>query len=182
MPKWMIAPPLNFTESPTELTAEAVKGSDFWRKTHYGFIHNNGHVYAEPITGDFTMQVAFDGNYQNEYDHAGLMVWADETTWIKTGIEFTEGGYFASAVVTRDYSDWAVAPLDNFSGSLTLRVKREGSAFEIRYRRAEADPWTLLRIAYLTDAPTLHAGRMLGAPSGEGFRARFTNFSIIPKT
>ncbi len=178
MPEWMIAQPVSVTESADGLIVEAVKGSDFWRKTHYGFIHDNGHLYAEPITGDFTMQVSFDGNYTNEYDHAGLMVWADETTWIKTGLEFTEGRYFASAVVTRDFSDWAVAPLETYSGALTMRLKREGGSFEMHYRRAETDPWTLLRIAYLTDAPTLHAGRMIGAPSGEGFKARFFDFSL----
>lgn len=32
-------------------------GSDFWRKTHYGFVRHNGHIYADTIKGNFTMQV-----------------------------------------------------------------------------------------------------------------------------
>lgn len=179
-PSWIVRPPVTFAESPTLLTAEAENGSDFWRKTHYGFIRHHGHVFAEPVTGDFEMQVTFTGNYTREYDQAGLMLWADETTWLKTGIEYTEGHYFASAVVTRDFSDWATAPLPpSFSGGdLTIRLRREGGAVEIRYRVADTDPWLLLRIAYLTEQPTLYAGRMLAAPSGAGFVARFTDFSI----
>ncbi len=181
-PEWIIAPPLNWLNTATGLFAGAIKGSDFWRKTHYGFIHHNGHLYAEPVTRDFTMQVTFDGNYKNEYDQAGLMVWLDETTWLKTGIEFTEGRYFASAVVTRDTSDWSVAPLDEYRGALTIRLIREGGSFQSHYRQNANQPWTLLRVTYLTDAPTLQAGRMLCAPSGDGFTATFMDFSITPNS
>lgn len=182
MPEWMIAPPASFNESADELSVEAVKGSDFWRKTHYGFIHDNGHLYAEKVTGDFVMQVTFTANYINEYDQAGLMLWVDETTWLKTGIEYTEGRYFASAVITRDFSDWAVAPLpETFKGdAFTIRLKREGSSVEIHYRLQENDPWTLLRITYLSETPTLYAGRMVCAPTGTGYRVTFSQFSISP--
>ncbi len=182
MANWMIAEPVRSWFSGETLHAEAVKGSDFWRKTHYGFIRHSGHFYAEPVEGNFTMQVSFTGNYQNEYDQAGLMVLFDETTWIKTGIEFTEGRYFASAVVTRDTSDWAVAPLPAaFSGTLTTRIKREGGSFEIHYRLAEPEPWVLLRLTFLTEAPRVYAGRMVCAPSGEGFAATFNDFLLQTK-
>jgi regulation of enolase protein 1 (concanavalin A-like superfamily) len=182
MPEWMIKPPVRFSDSPDLLIAEAAGGSDFWRKTHYGFTRHHGHLYAEPVTGDFTMQVTFTGNYHNEYDQAGLMIWADETTWLKTGIEFTEGRFFASAVVTRDFSDWSTAPLpaEFTGGALTVRVTRAGGSVEIRYRVSDTDPWVLLRIAYLSEAATVHAGRMLAAPSGPGFVARFSAFSLLP--
>jgi len=122
--------------------------------------------------------VTFTGNYRNEYDHAGLMVWVDETSWMKTGVEFTEGGYFASAVVTRDYSDWAVAPLVEFGGTFTVRLTRKGSSFLVHYQQKAESPWTLLRIAYLTDEPTIQVGRMVGAPSGDDFAVTFRDFSI----
>lgn len=184
MIEWHVAQPLTYADRDGTLTAAAAKESDFWRKTHYGFIHHNGHLYAETVTGDFTMQVTFSGSYAHEYDHAGLMLWVDETTWLKTGIEFTQGGYFASAVVTRDFSDWGVASLpESFrGGAFTIKLKREGGSIEIHYRIADTDPWILLRVAYLSDTPTLHAGRMLCAPTEAGFEATFTNFSLIPAT
>lgn len=180
--EWMINPPLDFSDVDDTLRALAVQGSDFWRKTHYGFIRHNGHFYAQPVSGDFTMQVTFTGNYRNEYDQAGLMLWVDEQTWLKTGVEYTEGRYFASAVVTRDFSNWGIAPLsEGFKGvSFTIRLKRQGGSIEIHYRLTEESPWVLLALAYLSETTTLHAGRMLCAPSGAGFEAAFTDFSITP--
>ena len=61
------------------------------------------------------------------------MVRLDETTWIKTGIEFVNGVHHVSAVVTRDYSDWSVVPFYSYPGSLRLRLKREGGAVTIEY-------------------------------------------------
>ncbi len=179
MPSWIVAQPVDYMDSDGVLTVTAVEKSDFWRKTHYGFIHDDGHLYAEPLDGDFTLSVTFTGNYRNEYDHAGLMLWQDETTWVKTGIEFTEGRYFMSAVVTRDFSDWSVAVLpEDFGGALRISLKRMGADIEIRYQFPGAEGWTLFRIAPFSSAATLQGGRMLGAPSGAGFRAIFTDYTI----
>jgi len=85
--------------------------TDFWRKTHYGFIRDNGHFFYETVSGEFVVETEFEGNYHALYDQAGLMIRADETTWLKTGIEFVESVRYISAVVTRDYSDWSVVKL-----------------------------------------------------------------------
>ncbi len=60
----------------------------------------------------------------------------DETTWVKTGIEFVNGVHNVSAVVTRDFSDWSVVPLGSYPGSLRLRLKREGGAVILEYGAA----------------------------------------------
>ena len=31
-------------------------GTDFWRLTHCGEIHDNGHFYYRSVTGDFTAE------------------------------------------------------------------------------------------------------------------------------
>lgn len=79
--------------------------TDFWRKTHYGFIRDDGHFYYEQVKGDFIVEVKVSGQYEELYDQAGLMVRLDEANWLKCGIEFVEGVQQVSAVVTRDYSD-----------------------------------------------------------------------------
>ena len=51
------------------------------------------------------------GAYWDQYDQAGLMVRFNERVWLKCGVEFVDGVQHASAVVTREHSDWSVAPL-----------------------------------------------------------------------
>lgn len=159
------------------LTVHTAPKSDFWRKTHYGFVRDNGHFYGQPVTGDFVAEVKVSGNYHDLYDHAGLMVRLDEATWIKCGIEFFEGSQHVSAVVTRDYSDWSVIPAPHNPPALWLRVTRTGEAIEIKYS-FDGQSYRLLRQAHLTEAPTLSAGPMCASPEGNGFDVTFEGFSI----
>ena len=80
------------------LTVTADPGTDFWRKTHYGFIRDNGHFYYQEVAGDFRCEVKVSGGYAALYDQAGLMVRLDAETWLKCGIEFVEGVQYVSAV------------------------------------------------------------------------------------
>lgn len=67
-------------------------GTDFWRKTHYGFIRDNGHVYYQTASGDFSVEVKVTGASRDLYDQAGLMVRIERHAhWIKTGIESVHG-------------------------------------------------------------------------------------------
>jgi regulation of enolase protein 1 (concanavalin A-like superfamily) len=157
------------------LTAEPK--TDFWRKTHYGFIRDSGHFFFEEVTGDFEIETRFQGDYHDLYDQAGLMIRADETTWLKTGIEFVHGVQHLSVVVTRDFSDWSVVPLLNNLPEVRLRVKRSGGSVVIDYTMDD-EHWIMLRTAYLSAAPRLEAGVMAAAPDGSGFEARFRGIRI----
>ena len=151
-------------------------GTDFWRKTHYGFIRDNGHVYYQTASGDFSVQVKVTGAYRDLYDQAGLMVRIDDAHWIKTGIEFVHGIQYVSAVVTNDFSDWSVAPLQN-PPSLWLRLVRKAEAVEIFYSLDRAN-YTLLRIAYLLPSAAARVGVMCAAPDGQGFEVVFEEFAV----
>jgi regulation of enolase protein 1 (concanavalin A-like superfamily) len=55
------------------------------------------------------------------YDQAGLMVRVDEANWVKGGMD-VGGVRQVSAVVTREYSDWSVAPLPGNPAAIWLRL------------------------------------------------------------
>ena len=38
-------------------------GTDFWRATGYGYIHDNGHVYGEVLPGDLDVSVRLRGTF-----------------------------------------------------------------------------------------------------------------------
>ena len=43
------------------VTVTAEHDTDFWRKTHYGFIRDNGHFYYQEVSGDFRCEVKVSG-------------------------------------------------------------------------------------------------------------------------
>lgn len=154
-------------------------GTDFWRKTHYGFIRDNGHVYYDVVGGDFTATVKITGAYRDLYDQAGLMVRIDAKHWIKTGVEFVHDVQYVSAVVTNDFSDWSVAPLPQNPPVIWLRLIRKAEAAEIFYSLDGAN-YTLLRIAYLLPSAEAMVGVMCAAPDGKGFDVLFEEFAVQP--
>ena len=128
------------------LIVRANPQTDFWRKTHYGFIRDNGHFYYQKAVGDFTVETEFHGEFASLYDQAGLMVRLNPAFWLKTGIEYVNDIHYVSAVVTREYSDWSVVPLYAYPGSLRLRLRRESGTVVIEYGGPQ-DSWVMLRTA-----------------------------------
>lgn len=174
--EWLNEPPAWQTQGDA-LVATAGPKTDFWRTTHYGFVRDNGHAWLLRWEGDFVAEVTVTGGYRDQYDQAGLMVRLDETVWLKCGVEFVGGVQQASAVVTRDHSDWSVAPLPANPRSLRLRVARTGPDIDVRYA-VDGARFELLRLARLTDAPTLLVGPMCAAPDGSGFETTFTGLTL----
>ena len=169
--------PRNWKQEDDKLTVFADAKTDFWRETHYGFVRDNGHFYYERISGDFKVETEFCGKYKTMYDQAGIMVRLNETTWVKAGVEFVNGVHHVSAVVTRDFSDWSVVPLDEYRGFLRLRLKREAGTVILEYGVNE-NQWNMFRTAYLSTSSELDVGRMVAAPEGDGFEATFTGFRL----
>jgi uncharacterized protein len=151
--------------------------SDFWRKTHYGFVRDSGNFFYREVPGDFTAEIRVDGKYKDLYDQAGLMLRVDEENWIKTGIEFFDDQQHASAVVTRAFSDWSVVRLTGFPPSLWLRVVRKAEAVEVFYA-LDGQQYQLLRLAYLLPSAVTQVGPMCASPDGTGFEVRFSAFHV----
>lgn len=155
--------------------------TDFWRKTHYGFIRDNGHFFYQRVTGDFTASVTLLGDFEELYDQLGLMVRLDDHTWIKAGLEFLEGKPQLSAVFTREYSDWSLAGAAHQGQAIGLRMTRQGSSVRVEYQKP-GTAWTLMRVGYFAEDAACLIGIMCCSPQREGFRAVFTDFSIGPVT
>lgn len=170
---------MQWHNEPPAWTIQVTAGpkTDFWRKTHYGFIRDSGHFYYQQVEGDFIAEVKVSGDYAALYDQAGLMVRVDEANWLKCGIEFVDGVQQASAVVTREFSDWSVVPLTHNPPSVWLRVTRKAEAVEVCYS-LDGKRYTMLRMAYLVPVRAMQVGLMCAAPEGNGFPAIFEGFVI----
>ncbi len=151
--------------------------TDFWRKTYFGYVTDNGHLLHRPVSGDFTAQVKVSGAFRDQYDQAGLMVRLSETVWLKCGVELVDKLLNVSTVFTRDYSDWSGVPLTEPHPALWIRLVRKGSAFTFSYS-ADGQSFREVRQGYLTDVRTVEVGLMAAAPEGGGFEARFDEYSL----
>ena len=94
-----------------KLTMNVTPKSDYWRISHYGFTVDDAPFYYAEYGGEFEAKVKISGNYQKRFDQAGMMIRIDHENYIKTGIEFVDGKYNLSTVVTHHTSDWSVIAL-----------------------------------------------------------------------
>jgi regulation of enolase protein 1 (concanavalin A-like superfamily) len=173
--QWLNEPPIWKADQGRLQVATGAK-TDFWRITHYGFVRDNGHFYYEKRGGDFTVQVRIEAQYDALYDQAGIMVRLDPANWIKAGVEYTDGSPHFSAVVTRDFSDWSLLPID-FRGPIWLRLTRRGNAIRMQYS-VDGVSFPMLRLAYLPESNDTLVGLMCCSPEREGFKVEFTEFEI----
>jgi len=155
----------------------AAANSDFWRTTSYGFVHDTGHALLNDFADGTAMEVSWMLDYDQQFDQAGLLVWHDDRNWIKAGVEFADGAPQLGAVVTREVSDWSVAPVPEWAGrEVHLRISRSTDALTVR---ARCDgPWQLVRLAPLDPGLSWRAGLFCASPSRAGLTVRFTSLRV----
>jgi len=177
---WLNEPP-EWEERDGVLRLVTAPESDLWRKTHYGFLNDSGHALLQEASGPFTAEAEFTGEWTTLYDQAGLLVRVDEANWMKCGVEYVDGALLASAVVTRDYSDWSVSPLPAGAERerVRIRVKREGQTLQVWWALRGVD-WTLLRVAHLPMDDTVLVGPAAASPGERGVSVTFGRFAVIP--
>ena len=94
------------------LSMSVTPQSDYWRISHYGFTVDDAPFYYATYGGEFEAKVKVTGDYKVRFDQAGLMLRIDHENYIKAGIEFVDGKFNLSTVVTHKTSDWSVITLD----------------------------------------------------------------------
>lgn len=116
------SPPAAVSERDGALVVTAVEGSDAWRRTAYGFIHDTEHALIAPLPVGTAMEVVFEADFTAQFDQAGLFVRADDERWMKAGVENADGVLGVGAVVTDIMSDWSVGAVPEWAGR-PLRVR-----------------------------------------------------------
>lgn len=177
---WWLNRPPHVAISRGRLVMRAAEGSDAWRTTSYGFVHDNAHVLLSDLPDGWAVQTSFIADFDQQFDQAGLLVRIDENRWSKGGLEFCDGSMQASVVVTDGRSDWSVAWVPDWAGSeVTLRVSRSGDALTFRIRRGD-EPWRFLRLAPIDPDAVAYAGPYCCAPSRDGLSVTFTRWEAGP--
>ena len=176
---WFNPPPAVATDGDS-LVVTAAEGSDLWRTTSYGFVHDSGHGLLHPFGEGSAVEVSFVLDFEGQFDQAGVLVREDQTHWFKAGTEITDGEAYVGAVSTNGMSDWSLSPVPAWrSTTVTIRVSWQGDALTVR-ARSETSPWRLVRLAPWTPTALVSAGPYLASPSGSGLGVRFARWTTGP--
>jgi len=163
---------------------------DFWctlksKKT-------DGHFGYTTVSGDFRASVSFKGQYEAQYDQAGLMIYFNEEHWLKAGIELINGVPHISAVVTKPFSDWSIVPLTSLTSiqneTVHISVVKKGRQLLVDYYvdslvSADSDEhWRMVRKVngFFGEYDShVEVGLMAASPqSTTGFDVEFMEFHI----
>ncbi|WP_158221027.1 DUF1349 domain-containing protein [Kineosporia sp. R_H_3] len=170
--------PARWRRSGPDIVLTADPGSDFWRHTHYGYVHDNGHFLGARMLGDFVASTTVDGQYRTGGDQAGLMVRMDAERWITVAVERVDGGHRIVAVVTHGVSDRSVVPVGRVDGPVGLRVVRSGDGLSVEFSLDAGVTWVAHRLCYLPPDLPAFVGPMAGSPAGDGFEVVFRDIVI----
>lgn len=169
--------PENWSVENNVLTMDVTPQSDYWRISHYGFTVDDAPFLYTVRGGEFEVNVKISGEYKVRFDQAGLMIRIDKENYIKTGIEFVDGKYNLSTVVTHKTSDWSVIELEKPVEYVWIKAVRRLDAVEIFYSFDDKE-YTMMRNCWLQDNTPVMVGMMAACPDGNGFKATFEGFRI----
>ena len=132
---------------------------DYWRVSHYGFTVDDAPFCYATYGGEFEAKVKVTGDYKTRFDQAGLMLRIDAGNYIKAGV------------------DWSIIPQDGAVPFVWIKAVRRLDAVEIFYSFDDKE-YVMMRNAWLQDNTPVMVGLMASSPDGEGFEAKFENFSV----
>ena len=159
------------------LTMDVTPKSDYWRISHYGFTVDDAPFYYAEYGGEFEAKVKIIGDYKVRFDQAGMMIRIDHENYIKTGIEFVDGKYNLSTVVTHHTSDWSVIALDQPVKELWIKAVRRLDAIEIFYSFDDKE-YKMMRNAWMEQNRPVNIGMFAACPDGNGFKVTFSDFKV----
>lgn len=169
--------PDNWEIKGKSLVMDVTPKSDYWRISHYGFTVDDAPFYYAEYGGEFEAKVKISGDYKVRFDQAGMMIRIDHENYIKTGIEFVDGKYNLSTVVTHKTSDWSVIALDRPVESIWIKAVRRRDAVEIFYSFDDKE-YVMMRNAWLEANHPVKIGMFAACPDGDGFKATFSDFKV----
>ena len=171
-----LAQPCDHSSDGDDLLVTAARGSDLWQTTYYGFQRDTGHALLAPFHPGQAVEYRSCSTTTCCTTRPGLLVRVDERTWVKAGVEISDGVPQLAAVVTHGVSDWSTSEVADWAGHVvTIRASWARDALVLR---AGTDAgWRMFRLVPFP-AASATAGPYCCAPEREGLTVRFTDWRV----
>ena len=171
------------TSENSKLVMFCSKGSDLWQKTCYGFERDSGHAFlGTRLEQGRAIQVGFSVvSFKGQFDQGGVLIRENANSWLKAGVELSDGVLQLSAVHTRHgMSDWSTSAWPSeWKGkeNVLVQVSRVNDSMIIRIKLMEDnDPWRLLRVCPISLEAPLLVGPYSCAPTRDGLYVEFLRY------
>ena len=169
--------PAKWDISDDKLIMHVTPKRDYCRKSNNVFTVDDAPFYYSEYGGEFEAKVKISGDYKVRFDQAGMMIRIDHENYIKAGIEYVDGKYNLSTVVTHHTSDWSVIALDKPVDFIWIKAVRRKDAIEVFYSFDDKE-YIMMRNAWMEANRPVKIGMMGACPDGNGFNVTFSDFSV----
>jgi len=155
------------------LIIDAPAKTDLFCAPHGAAVHS-APMLGVRMTGDCRLRAQVSFTRAGNYDGAGLILYADDTHWIKICMEATDFGRIAIAnVATNGVSDDANGP-NITRDAVWLMMVRKGDVFSLHYS-LDGDRYEMVRICSLPLPGDVTAALIAQAPVGAGGPRSFSD-------
>lgn len=174
---WMNRPEAA-VETQLGLKVTATAHSDAWAGADGG----GSLLTQDALVVDFphgsAMEVEFIADMIDQFDQAGLFLYAAHDNWAKAGMELADGRLQLGAVVTRGMSDWSACCMTDWNGrAVRVRASWQDNAVIVR-ASVDGERYRLIRWFPLDGSLKVQAGPYLASPSRGGLTITFTDWRI----
>ncbi len=153
------------------LLISAKPQTDFWQSADYNFYKDNGHFFAEKLSGDFILIAKWRFLSLKDSAQCGLMTRVDKQNWIKVGI-LSPNPYhlqIGTVVAQSGASDWSVVNLPEDTKDIWFKLLRRGKDFVVYYS-LNGQKFEQIRMLHLAKAvEVMSSGAYACSPKDEGF-------------
>lgn len=176
--------PKTWSISSKKLIVEPDSETDFWSRSYYEFIHDNGHFLYMNLSNseNYTIYTKVNVSPVHLFDQGGLMARYRTDSWIKMGAEYGDNSTSQlGGVVTNYYSDWATRDIPSQIRTFQYRMTKIGMAWVLHVKLNEEENWEQMRVGYLegmANSKEVSVGIFACSPTQAGMRVEFDYIKI----
>lgn len=131
--------------------------------------------------GDFVIRCRISPEFKACYDLGSIIVYDNQSKWIKFAFENSDSGHPAMvSVVTDGVSDDCNGE-KIYEDGIWMQIIRRGSNFSLHYSK-DKTVWTLVRIFHLDMNAEVKLGISAQSPTGDSCTVRFEGLEITENT
>ncbi|MCF0109717.1 MAG: DUF1349 domain-containing protein [Erysipelotrichaceae bacterium] len=130
--RW-VNPPHHYVVKKNCVIMETDPYTNLWAQTYWKITQQNAHAFVFDIEDEFTFTMRMDFRFNEHYDQAGMIIWANDDNWFKIGMEYVdkEHSYLGTTVTYHGFSDYSSREIASGMSSMYFRLSHRDEDFKV---------------------------------------------------